>query len=64
MRRLEEAGTLRNNRLRPTIAGDPEAFKVRRGIVGGYRDYLSADDIGYAENHIARELDPFYTWYR
>jgi hypothetical protein len=61
MRRLEEAGTLRNNRLRPTVAGDPEAFKVRRGIVGGYRDYLSADDIGYVEDHIARELDPFYT---
>ncbi len=64
MRRLEETGALRNSRLRPTVAGDPEAFKVRRGVVGGYRDYLSADDIGYVEDHIARELDPYYTWYR
>jgi Sulfotransferase domain len=64
MRRLEETGALRNNRLRPTVAGDPEAFKVRRGIVGGYRNYLDAADIDYVEDHIARELDPFYSWYR
>ncbi|MCI0429798.1 MAG: sulfotransferase domain-containing protein [Rhodospirillales bacterium] len=64
MKRLEETGALRNSRLRPTVAGDPEAFKVRRGVVGGYRNYLSADDIAYVEDHIARELDPFYTWYR
>jgi len=64
MRRLEETDALRNDRLRSTVAGDPEAFKVRRGVVGGYRDYLSADDIAYVEDHIARELDAFYPWYR
>jgi len=27
---------------------DPESFKVRRGKIGGYREYLSAEDQKYA----------------
>lgn len=33
---------------------DPESFKVRRGKVGGYRDYLSTEDIAYCDSVIAR----------
>lgn len=29
--------------------GNPESFKVRRGVVGGYRDYLSDADQSYCE---------------
>ena len=32
-------------RLRPTDSADPDAFKVRRGKVGGYRDYFSAEQL-------------------
>jgi hypothetical protein len=35
----------------PTLSGcdlgQPESLKIRRGTVGGFIDYLSADDIDY-----------------
>lgn len=41
-------------------AGDPESFKTRRGKIGGYVDYLSADDVAWLNRRIDAELDPFY----
>jgi hypothetical protein len=38
---------------------DPESFKVRRGKVGGYQEYLSAEDEKYAANAL-RRLDPLF----
>jgi hypothetical protein len=40
--------------------GDPESFKTRRGKIGGYVDYLSADDVAWLNRRIDAELDPFY----
>ena len=40
----------------PRDVRDPESFKVRRGKVGGYREYLSLEDQQYAANALA-ELD-------
>jgi hypothetical protein len=40
--------------------GDPESFKTRRGKIGGYVDYLSADDVAWLNGRIDAELDPFY----
>jgi hypothetical protein len=34
-------------RLLPRDASDPESYKVRRGKVGGWSDYLSAEDAAY-----------------
>ena len=31
--------------LRPGDISDPDSFKVRRGVVGGYRDYLNAEHL-------------------
>src|SRR5581483_4358093 len=36
-------------RLRPGQVDDPESFKVRRGKVGGYVDYFSAEDIAFCD---------------
>jgi hypothetical protein len=36
---------------------DPESFKVRRGKVGGYREYLSAGDQQFSAAAM-KELDP------
>jgi hypothetical protein len=41
-------------------AGDPESFKTRRGKIGGFVDYLSADDVAWLNRRIDTELDPFY----
>ena len=56
MQKLEAARAFDSNILRPGDVRDPESFKVRRGKVGGYREYLSADDQQFAAVAI-RELD-------
>ena len=50
---------LKKDSLRPTDAADPDSYKVRRGKVGGYMDYLSAPDIRYLDRAL-EELDPRY----
>lgn len=50
---VERAGTAATRALRTTAAGDPESYKVRRGKVGGYTDYLDADTIAAMDAAIA-----------
>ena len=57
MQKLEAAGAFDSNILHPGDVRDPESFKVRRGKVGGYREYLSVEDQQYAANALA-QLDP------
>jgi hypothetical protein len=56
MQKLEAAGAFDSNILHPGDVRDPESFKVRRGKVGGYREYLSTEDQGFAADAM-RELD-------
>lgn len=42
------------HRLRTTDVTDSDSFKVRRGIVGGYRDYLTEDETLYCKNVMER----------
>jgi len=56
MQKLEAAGAFDSKILRPGDARDPESFKVRRGKIGGYREYLSAEDQEYAA-HALTKLD-------
>jgi len=56
MQKLEAAGAFDSKILHPGDVRDPESFKVRRGKVGGYREYLSAEDQAYAASALA-ELD-------
>jgi hypothetical protein len=56
MQKLEAAGAFDSNILHPGDVRDPESFKVRRGKVGGYREYLSAKDQQFAEAALT-ELD-------
>ena len=56
MQKLEAARAFDSNILHPGDVRDPESFKVRRGKVGGYREYLSAEDQQFAAAAI-RELD-------
>src|SRR5439155_23885353 len=57
MQKLEAAGAFDSKILHPGDVRDPESFKVRRGKVGGYREYLSAQDQEYAAETMAI-LDP------
>jgi Sulfotransferase domain len=56
MQKLEAAGAFDSNILHPGDVRDPESFKVRRGKVGGYREYLSTEDQQFAAAAIT-ELD-------
>src|SRR6266550_3299909 len=57
MQKLEAAGAFDSNILHPGDVRDPESFKVRRGKVGGYREYLSLEDQKYAAEALMN-LDP------
>jgi hypothetical protein len=57
MQKLEAAGVFDSKILHPGDVRDPESFKVRRGKVGGYREYLSPEDLEYAADAL-RDLDP------
>ena len=57
MQKLEAAGTFDSNILHPGDVRDPESFKVRRGKVGGYREYLYARDQEFSAAAM-KELHP------
>jgi hypothetical protein len=59
MRRLERANAFRDPRLQPGDPREPESYKVRRGIVGGYVDYLSQADVSYIDRELALRGSPF-----
>jgi hypothetical protein len=56
MRQMERNNALQNGRLKTKDPNDPEAYKVRRGKVGGYVDYLSEDDLEYLNSRIRDNL--------
>ena len=52
MRRLELEGGLDSQPLAALDASDSESLKTRKGVVGGYVDYLSPKDVAYVEKRI------------
>jgi len=62
LHRLEAGGEIDTGRLRPGDPSDLESFKTRRGIIGGFRDYLNAEQIAWLDRRIAAELDPLYRY--
>jgi hypothetical protein len=65
MRKLEQAGGLgEGTRLRPGDARDASSFKTRQGKVGGFAQTLSAADLDFANQVIARSACPLLAAYR
>ena len=62
MRKLEERAAFgsADRRIVPGEAGNPESFKVRRGKVGGYRDYLSEAEAAELDGLVARRLSSVF----
>lgn len=64
MRKLERTAAVgAYDRMKPGDTSDEESYKTRKGKVGGFRDYLTADDIAYMNDRIATQLSPFYAAY-
>ena len=54
MKNLEQAQAFDASELSAAETDDPESFKVRRGKIGGYSDYLNDDDIDYLNAELVR----------
>lgn len=39
--------------LQPTDPANRESYKVRRGVIGGFADYFSAEDVAFADDLLA-----------
>lgn len=58
MRRMSVSELEDESKLAPTDPADPESFKVRRGEIGGYTNYLSSPSIEEIDHVIRSRLDP------
>lgn len=59
MRRIESSQKLDQKAMQPGDPGDTDSHKVRRGVVGGFVDYLSDSDIDYVRRQAAAADCPF-----
>jgi hypothetical protein len=58
LRQLETQGFFRQGGLKRRDPSDPNAFKVRRGKVGGYRDYFTPEQVSELEALLRERLSP------
>ena len=58
LRKLESQGFFRHGGLKLRNPNDLDSFKVRRGKVGGYRDYFTPDQVAELESLMAERLSP------
>jgi len=55
----ERSGYFRSDILIPADPTDPESYKLRKGWIGGYTDYLSPEDIAYVDDLESTLGNPF-----
>jgi hypothetical protein len=60
MKKLEGTHYFSNKKLRPGNAADAESWKVRRGVVGGYAEYLNDEDCRYVEDALRENPCPLF----
>ena len=60
MRQMEEAEMANSYSLKATDKNDPESYKTRKGTVGGFVEYLSAEEIQAINRKINETLADFY----
>lgn len=65
MRKIEHRGRGKRllsskEALTPGVRGDEDTYKTRKGIVGGYTQYLSTEDLQYVEQRIRSQLAQQY----
>lgn len=54
MKKVESQNELNDERLKPTDVNDAESYKVRKGKIGGYKEYLNSEDISYVNGEIKK----------
>ena len=60
LRAKEFSNFFGNKRLQPRSVTNPDSFKVRRGKVGGFKDYFTPDEVEWIDKRIGQTLDPAF----
>jgi hypothetical protein len=60
LRKLETGRAFPGPRLSPGDPDNPDSYKVRRGKVGGYRDYFDDDQLAVIDRLTRTTLSPLY----
>ena len=60
LKEKERENFFNNKRLQARDPNDPDSFKVRRGKVGGYKDYFSPAETEWIVQRIGNTLDPVF----
>jgi hypothetical protein len=60
MREREREGRFEGADLTPRDRSDTDSFKVRRGVIGGYRDYFDDAQCDALDALVAERLDPSF----
>lgn len=63
MQKLERENYFESVYLKPGDVNDNESYKVRKGKVGGYTEYLNSDDIKYLNSRISTSLDSTFGYW-
>lgn len=63
MRRMEEQNFFKNNILQPGDKADENSYKVRKGKIGGFVEYLDAEDLAYIDEQVKNLGRPGCDWY-
>lgn len=58
LKRKERDNFFHNSRLKARNVEDPDSYKVRRGKVGGYRDYFSDAEVERIDRMVGERLAP------
>jgi alcohol sulfotransferase len=64
MKKMEGAQQFRlaGGRMMPRDKDNPDSFKVRKGKVGGYRDYFTDEEVAAIDCRLADTLDPLFNY--
>lgn len=65
MKKMESAQQFRlaGGRMMPRDKDNPDSFKVRKGKVGGYRDYFTDEEVAAIDRRLAETLAPLFNYH-
>ena len=64
LQRIERSMQKPTTLLGAVDKGNPESLKMRKGGIGGHKEYMSAEDLAWSNRYLAGELDDYYAGYK
>ncbi|MCF6183444.1 MAG: sulfotransferase domain-containing protein, partial [Bacteroidales bacterium] len=60
MRKIEEKGGTRSDKLKPADINDTASYKTRKGKIGDYKNYFSEQEIKYLNKKMKNNLSSYF----